>query len=379
MKEKEELLYILTKDSYFPKFDKKVKLLELGIENFNKKRSEFAETIPVKLEEVGENAINTVIYEKYIDDKNKKFNEWLNANKKDLEKDYENEIKNKFIESRENEFEEFKIECKNNGITELKKIKNAFYKKYMDDLKEYAENLKKYAKDFASTKYDNLFFNDFKIKYENDKYDDLLIVANEARENEINKEYISSMNDEELEKLYSIYSNEETSKRINNRLKYVYVLCNDFTLRYRDLCNNLNFYSKNDKDSKNLRNISRGRNIDNFYEKKELIEVLIYSVCFYNLKNELSSIQNYKEISVSNITNLLENNTADETIIDLIEYILNVVTNNNINEYCCKRPYQTFLLYTLLSSISNLIKTTRYNIIDVWKKYLFTYNLIVIL
>ncbi|ORX41854.1 hypothetical protein BCR36DRAFT_309684 [Piromyces finnis] len=188
------------------------------------------------------------------------------------------------------------------------------------------------------------------------------------------------LKNKELKNLSIVFQrhyNEKTSIRINNRLKYVYVLCNDFTLRYRDLRSDLNLYSKKEDDSNNLRNINRGRNIDNFYDKKELIERLVYSVCFDNLEDELSLIENYKKISVSDITDLLENNTNENT--DLIEYILNVVTNDNINEYCSKRPYQAFLLYTLLSSIPCLIKTTRYNIIDVWKKYLFTYNLIVVL
>jgi len=172
----------------------------------------------------------------------------------------------------------------------------------------------------------------------------------------------------ELSVVFQNHYNKETSKRINHRMKYVYILCNDFTLRYRDLRNDLNFYSKKNTTFKNLRNINRGRNINNFYDKKELIEMLIYSICFDDLEKELTFIENYKEISVSDIYTLLKNNK--EEIIDLIKYILNTVTNNDIHEYCCKRPHQTFLMYTLLSSIPNLIKMTRYNIILLIKKQL---------
>ena len=188
------------------------------------------------------------------------------------------------------------------------------------------------------------------------------------------------LEDTELEAMSTVFQNhynEEISKRIKHRLKYVYILCNDFTLRYRDLRNNLNYFSKEKTTQRNLRNINRGRNINNFYNKKELIEVLVYSLCFDNLENELSTIKNYKEISVSEIKNLYENDKGE--IFDLIEYILNVVTNNNINEYCCKRPHQAFLMYKLLSSIPHLIDMSRSKIIDKWKNYLFTYNLIVIL
>ena len=188
------------------------------------------------------------------------------------------------------------------------------------------------------------------------------------------------LKDSQLKELSFIFQNhysDETSKRINHRTKYVYALCNDFTLRYRDLCNDLNFHSKENIILKNLRNINHGRNINNFYDKKELIEMLVYSICFDDLENKLPPIENYKEISISDIYTLLEN-TKEETV-DLMKYILNTVTNHNINEYCQKRPHQTFLMYTLLSSIPNLVKMTRYNIINIWKKYLFTYNLIVIL
>jgi len=189
------------------------------------------------------------------------------------------------------------------------------------------------------------------------------------------------LKDTELKKNMSIvfqnHYNEETSKRIKDRLKYVYVLCNDFTLRYRDLRNDLNYYSKENTVLKNLRNINRGRNINNFYDKKELIEMFVYSVCFDNLESELPIIESYKEISVSEITSLYENNKGE--MVDLIKYILDIVTNNNVYKYCSERPHQAFLMYKLLSSIPYLIKMTRHNIIDIWKNYLFTYNLIVIL
>jgi len=181
----------------------------------------------------------------------------------------------------------------------------------------------------------------------------------------------------ELSVLFQNHYNEQTLKRIDHRVKYVYILCNDFTLRYRDLRNDLNLYSKKNTTFKNLRNINRGRNINNFYDKKELIEMLIYSICFDDLENKLPPIENYKKISTSDINTLLNNN-KEETI-DLMRYILNTVTNYNIKEYCHQRPHQTFLMYTLLSLIPKLIKMTRYNIIEIWKKYLFTYNLIVIL
>ncbi|ORX41417.1 hypothetical protein BCR36DRAFT_248784, partial [Piromyces finnis] len=64
--------------------------------------------------------------------------------------------------------------------------------------------------------------------------------------------------------------------------------------------------------------------------------VLIYSVCFDNIECELPLLKNYKKISFSEITDLFENNTNENN--DLIEYIVNTVTNDNINEYCCKRP-----------------------------------------
>ena len=189
------------------------------------------------------------------------------------------------------------------------------------------------------------------------------------------------LKDTELKKNMSIvfqnHYNEETSKRIKDRLKYVYVLCNDFTLRYRDLRNDLNYYSKENTVLKNLRNINRGRNINNFYDKKELIEMFVYSVCFDNLESELPIIESYKEISVSEVKSLYENNKGE--MVDLIKYILDIVTNNNVYKYCSERPHQAFLMYKLLSSIPYLIKMTRHNIIDIWKNYLFTYNLIVIL
>ncbi|OUM64024.1 hypothetical protein PIROE2DRAFT_9331 [Piromyces sp. E2] len=67
--------------------------------------------------------------------------------------------------------------------------------------------------------------------------------------------------------------------------------------------------------------------------------MLIHSVYFDNIENELSIIENYKEIHVSNFTNLL--NTNKDEIVDLINHILNTVINNNLNEYCSKRPYVT--------------------------------------
>ncbi|OUM64029.1 hypothetical protein PIROE2DRAFT_9336 [Piromyces sp. E2] len=78
------------------------------------------------------------------------------------------------------------------------------------------------------------------------------------------------LKDTELQKMSTVFQNhynQETSKRFKHRLKYFYVLCNNFTLRYRDL----------------------------------------------------------------------------HEIVDLIHHTLNTVTNNNLNEYCSKRPYETFL------------------------------------
>lgn len=233
------------------------------------------------------------------------------------------------------------------------KYKGLFYIFYFSSIKNtsYASNKKRSINDFNNI-----------IIYSDSKFENWTLLKDDELKN--------------LSIIFQKHYNEETSKRINHRMKYVYILCNDFTLRYRDLCNNLNLYSTK-KDENNLRNINRGRSIDNFYDKKELIELLVYSVCFDNLESELSFTKNYKEISVSDITSLLINNINEYT--DLIEHILSTVTNNNIDEYCCKRPHQTFLLYTLLSSIPYIIKMTRNDIIDIWKYYLFSYNLIVIL
>ncbi|KAG4082188.1 hypothetical protein H8356DRAFT_1754301 [Neocallimastix lanati (nom. inval.)] len=202
--------------------------------------------------------------------------------------------------------------------------------------------------------------------------------------------------------------------RKKDRYKYVYILCNDLTLRYCDLKKNLNFNFKeeepstsngstskcstsecstskcstsecstskcttskcttskcttskcttskcssskcstsecstsecstSDSDSINYREINRGCNIETFYIKEELLEKLIYSICYDDMEKKF------------------------------------VVTQNDIPKYCKERPHQAFLLYELLSKFSEKIKDSRNEMIELWEKYLFDYDLIIIL
>jgi len=72
-------------------------------------------------------------------------------------------------------------------------------------------------------------------------------------------------------------------------MRYIYILCSNFTLCNEDLRNDLNFYSKENTTFKNLQNINRWRT-----DKKELIEMMFYSVCFDNLK------MNYHPLKITN-------------------------------------------------------------------------------
>jgi len=187
------------------------------------------------------------------------------------------------------------------------------------------------------------------------------------------------LKDSELKKISIIFKEHYSkvcSNRINNRMKYIYVLCNDFNFRYKDLCNETNLNKENSK-IKDSRCINRGRNIKNFSNKKKLIEIFIYSLCFDNLENELTHIDGFKKITSKNIINLNKNNTAEITT--LMKHILKVITNDNLEEYCYKRPNQSFLLYSLLNSLPHLLKMTKPKIIEKWKNYLFKYNLIIFL
>ncbi|ORX78473.1 hypothetical protein BCR32DRAFT_282219 [Anaeromyces robustus] len=174
------------------------------------------------------------------------------------------------------------------------------------------------------------------------------------------------------------YENERI-KRINHRCKYVYILCNDFTIRYRDLNSQLNFCNQKNLKSDSVCTVNRGRNIFNIYKKMDLLEMMIYSICYDDMENILSPIPNYTKISVDDLKKINIDHNEENKYRLLINHILNIVTNSNIEEYCNKRPRQAFLLHQLLSSFSLLIKMDRMSIIEIWEEYLFKYNLIVIL
>ncbi|ORX48890.1 hypothetical protein BCR36DRAFT_292732 [Piromyces finnis] len=153
------------------------------------------------------------------------------------------------------------------------------------------------------------------------------------------------------------------------------MLCNDFIIRYVDSCKNV--CSNETSNTKDLRNSNRGRSVYNFGNKKELIEKLICSMCFDDNEKKLHQIEGYRIITPENILELNKNNNEDTT--NLMNHIIKIITNNNLEEYCCKRPHQAFLMYKLFCLLPNLLKMTKDNIIEEWKKYLFKYNLIVIL
>jgi len=104
------------------------------------------------------------------------------------------------------------------------------------------------------------------------------------------------------------------------------MLCNNLTLRYCDLKNNLNFNFKkqNRSTSKcstidsgfiNFREVNRVHNIESFYIKEELLEMLINSICYDNMEKKLSSfrIPNYQETSVEMMEKIYkEENNKDK-------------------------------------------------------------------
>ncbi|KAG4092409.1 hypothetical protein H8356DRAFT_1294544 [Neocallimastix lanati (nom. inval.)] len=111
--------------------------------------------------------------------------------------------------------------------------------------------------------------------------------------------------------------------------------------------------STSDSGSINFREVNRGRNIESFYIKEELLEMLIYSICYDDMEKNCH-------------------------LFKLKKHILSVVTQNDIPKYCKERPHQAFLLHKLLSSFSKTMKDTRNEMVELWKKNLFDYDLIII-
>ncbi|KAL6590731.1 hypothetical protein U3516DRAFT_855866 [Neocallimastix sp. 'constans'] len=261
-----------------------------------------------------------------------------------------------------------------------KKIDNFIYISYFSTIKttSYASNKKKSVNDFST----NIIYADFNLREWK--------LVNE----ELNSENISKQMDDH-------YSTEE-GNRTKDRYKYVYMLCNDLTLRYCDLKKNLNFNFKkqkrstskrstskrstskrsiSDSGSINFREVNRGRNIESFYIKQELLEKLIYSICYDDMEKKLSSIciPNSKEISIEKMEKIYKEENNKDKYKEIKKHILSVVTQNDIPKYCNERPHQAFLLHELLISFSKTMKKTRKEMIELWKKYLFDYDLIIIL
>ncbi|KAL6588785.1 hypothetical protein U3516DRAFT_861916 [Neocallimastix sp. 'constans'] len=261
-----------------------------------------------------------------------------------------------------------------------KKIDNFIYISYFSTIKttSYASNKKKSEKDFST----NIIYADFNLREWK--------LVNE----ELNSENISKRMDDH-------YSTEE-GNRTKDRYKYVYMLCNDLTLRYCDLKKNLNFNfikqkrstskrstskrstskrSTSDSGSINFREVNRGRNIESFYIKQELLEKLIYSICYDDMEKKLSSIciPNSQEISIEKMEKIYKEENNKDKYKEIKKHILSVVTQNDIPKYCKERPHQAFLLHELLISFSKTMKKTRKEMIELWKKYLFDYDLIIIL
>ncbi|ORX42670.1 hypothetical protein BCR36DRAFT_306468 [Piromyces finnis] len=161
-----------------------------------------------------------------------------------------------------------------------------------------------------------------------------------------------------IQKHYS----DERSKRINNKKRFVYFQCTDFAIRYLNSCNESCIQNKNSSTIKNLRKINRGRNIYNFSVKKELIKTLFYSLCFDENEDKLKSIKDFKIITPENITGLYKNNAKE--IKDIMKNVIDDVTNNNLEEYCHERPYQTFLMFKLFSSLPELYQMSKPKIIE---------------
>ncbi|KAG4086016.1 hypothetical protein H8356DRAFT_1434925 [Neocallimastix lanati (nom. inval.)] len=261
-----------------------------------------------------------------------------------------------------------------------KKIDNFIYISYFSTIKttSYASNKKKSEKDFST----NIIYADFNLREWK--------LVNE----ELNSENISKRMDDH-------YSTEE-GNRTKDRYKYVYMLCNDLTLRYCDLKKNLNFNFKkqkrstskrstskrstskrstSDSGSINFREVNRGRNIESFYIKQELLEKLIYSICYDDMEKKLSSIRipNSQETSIEKMEKIYKEENNKDKYKEIKKHILSVVTQNDIPKYCNERPHQAFLLHELLISFSKTMKKTRKEMIELWKKYLFDYDLIIIL
>ncbi|KAG4081972.1 hypothetical protein H8356DRAFT_1019729 [Neocallimastix lanati (nom. inval.)] len=247
-----------------------------------------------------------------------------------------------------------------------KKIDNFVYISYFSTIttSSYASNKKKSEKDFSTN-----------IIYANFNFREWRLVNDEPNSEDISKQ---------MDDHYRIVER----NRKKDRYKYVYILCNDLTLRYCDLKKNLNFNFKedepstsNDSDSINYREINRGCNIETFYIKEELLEKLIYSICYDNMEKKLSSIRipNYKVISEKDMENFYKEENNKDKYKEIKKHILSVVTQNDIPKYCKERPHQAFLLYELLSKFSEKIKDSRNEMIELWEKYLFDYDLIIIL
>ncbi|KAG4082384.1 hypothetical protein H8356DRAFT_1386389 [Neocallimastix lanati (nom. inval.)] len=261
-----------------------------------------------------------------------------------------------------------------------KKIDNFIYISYFSTIKttSYASNKKKSVNDFST----NIIYADFNLREWK--------LVNE----ELNSENISKQMDDH-------YSTEE-GNRTKDRYKYVYMLCNDLTLRYCDLKKNLNFNFKkqkrstskrstskrstskrstSDSGSINFREVNRGRNIESFYIKQELLEKLIYSICYDDMEKKLSSIRipNSQETSIEKMEKIYKEENNKDKYKEIKKHILSVVTQNDIPKYCNERPHQAFLLHELLISFSKTMKKTRKEMIELWKKYLFDYDLIIIL
>ncbi|KAL6611807.1 hypothetical protein U3516DRAFT_871082 [Neocallimastix sp. 'constans'] len=119
-------------------------------------------------------------------------------------------------------------------------------------------------------------------------------------------------------------------------------------------------YSTSDSDSINYREINRGCNIETFYIKKELMEKLIYSICYDDMEKKLSSIRipNYKVISEKDMENFYKEENNKDKYKEIKKHILSVVTQNDIPKYYKERPHQAFLLHELLSLFSKKIKDT---------------------
>ncbi|KAL6588826.1 hypothetical protein U3516DRAFT_861717 [Neocallimastix sp. 'constans'] len=316
-----------------------------------------------------------------------------------------------------------------------KKIDNFIYISYFSTIttSSYASNKKKSEKDFST----NIIYADFNFR----KW---RLVNNEPNSEDISKQ----MDDH--------YRTVERNRK-KDRYKYVYILCNDLTLRYCDLKKNLNFNFKeeepstsnistsngstsniftsngstsnistsngstskcstsecttskcstsecttskcstsecttskcstsecstSDSDSINYREINRGCNIETFYIKEELFEKLIYSICYDDMEKKLSSIRipNYKVISEKDLEKFYKEENNKDKYKEIKKHILSVVTQNDIPKYCKERPHQAFLLHKLLSKFSEKIKDSRNEMIELWEKYLFDYDLIIIL